>query len=173
MSRPKPTILLEITDKTGVGTKLFKDIALNPTTMAGLAVKTYDSDIFQNWVNTELIDGAKGINEASNVAIIDNKLSMDALNLAQKVYDFLNRIAVSRNTYKDWLETAYTAGNYIERTETPLFEGGMTQLIEFQEVVSNAGTEQEPSYIIGLCAITPMVDYCDIVTGKQIGRAHV
>ena len=164
---------------------LFKDIASNPTTMAGLAVKTYDSDVFQNWVNTELIEGVKGINEASSVAIVDNKLSMDALNLAQKVYDFLNRIAVSGNTYKDWLETAYTAGNYIERPETPLFEGGMTQLIEFQEVVSNAGTEQEPlgtlagrgvttqqrgdgeiymkisepSYIMGIVAITPMIDY--------------
>ena len=96
-----------------------------------------------------------------------------------------SRIAVSGNTYKDWLETAYTAGNYIERPETPLFEGGMTQLIEFQEVVSNAGTEQEPlgtlagrgvttqqrgdgeiymkisepSYIMGIIAITPMIDY--------------
>ena len=184
----KGDTVLEITDEsdtTGVGTSLFKDIAFNPTTMAGLAVKTYDSDVFQNWVNTELIDGSKGINEASSVAIVDNKLSMDALNLAQKVYDFLNRIAVSGNTYKDWLETAYTAGNYIERPETPLFEGGMTQLIEFQEVISNAGTEQEPlgtlagrgvttqqrgdgeiymkisepSYIIGIVAITPMIDY--------------
>ena len=69
---------------------------------------------------------------------------MDALNLAQKVYNMLNRIAVSGDTYKDWLETAYTAGNYTERPETPLFEGGMTQLIEFQEVISNSGTEQEP-----------------------------
>lgn len=184
----KGDTVLEITDEseaTGVGTSLFKDIASNPTTMAGLAVKTYDSDVFQNWVNTELIEGVQGINEASSVAIVDNKLSMDALNLAQKVYDFLNRIAVSGNTYKDWLETAYTAGNYIERPETPLFEGGMTQLIEFQEVVSNAGTEQEPlgtlagrgvttqqkgdgeiymkisepSYIIGIIAITPMIDY--------------
>ena len=44
--------------------------------MAGLAVKTYDSDVFQNWVNTELIEGPKGINEASSVAIVDNKLSV-------------------------------------------------------------------------------------------------
>ena len=70
-------------------------------TMAGLAVKTYDSDVFQNWVNTELIEGSQGINEASSVAIVNDKLSMDALNLAQKVYDFLNRVAVSGNTYKD------------------------------------------------------------------------
>ena len=80
----------------------------------------------------------------------------------------------------------FTTGNYIERPETPVFEGGMTQWIEFEEVISNSATEneplgalagrgkttqqkgsgrlhfkvQEPSYIIGLCAITPMVDYC-------------
>ena len=30
---------------------------------AGLLVKTYDSDVFQNWVNTEWIDGDNGINE--------------------------------------------------------------------------------------------------------------
>ena len=92
---------------------LFKDIASNPTTMAGLAVKTYDSDVFQNWVNTELIEGVQGINEASSVAIVDNKLSMDALNLAQKVYDFLNRIAVSGGTYRDWLETVYASGHHL------------------------------------------------------------
>ena len=94
-------------------------------------------------MNTELIEGVQGINEASSVAIVNDKLSMDALNLAQKVYDFLNRIAVSGNTYKDWLETAYTAGNYVERPETPLFEGGMTQLIEFQEVVSQSRYTRE------------------------------
>ena len=63
----KGDVALEITDeseKTGVGTSLFKDIASNPTTMAGLAVKTYDSDVFQNWVNTELIEGVKGINRS-------------------------------------------------------------------------------------------------------------
>ena len=95
-------------------------------------------------MNTELIDGAQGINEASSVAIIDNKLSMDALNLAQKVYDFLNRIAVSGGTYRDWLETVYASGKYLERCETPTFEGGTSQEIVFQEVVSNSATEDEP-----------------------------
>ena len=31
-------------------------------------------------------------------------------NLQQKVYNMLNRIAVSGGTYRDWLETVYTAG---------------------------------------------------------------
>ena len=52
---------------------------------------------------------------------------MDALNLSQKVYNFLNRIAVSGGTYRDWLETVYTGGNYMERCETPTFEGGVSQ----------------------------------------------
>jgi hypothetical protein len=97
----------------------------------------------------------------------------------------LNRIAISGGTYRDWLETVYTTGQYIERPETPVFEGGMTQYIEFDEVVSQSATEEEPlgtlagrgkntrqkgsgrihfkvsepSYIIGICAITPMIDY--------------
>ena len=57
--------------------------------------KTYDSDIYQNWVNTDWIDGSNGINEITAVNVADGKLTMDALNLAQKVYNMLNRIAIS------------------------------------------------------------------------------
>lgn len=150
-----------------------------------LAVKTYDSDIYQNWVNTDWIEGSNGINEITAVNVANGKLTMDALNLAQKVYNMLNRIAISGGTYRDWLETVYTTGQYIERPETPIFEGGMTQYIEFDEVVSQSATEEEPlgtlagrgkntrqkgsgrihfkvsepSYVIGICAITPMIDY--------------
>ena len=56
----------------------------------GLCLKTYNSDLYQNWINTEWIEGQNGINEASAVDVADGKLSMDALNLAQKVYNFLN-----------------------------------------------------------------------------------
>ena len=151
----------------------------------GLCLKTYNSDVYQNWINTEWIEGTDGINEASAVDVTDGKLSMDALNLAQKVYNFLNRIAVSGGTYRDWLETVYTGGNYMERCETPMFEGGVSQEIVFQEVISNsaAGDEPlgtlagrgvttgrqkgghirikvtEPCYIMCICSITPRIDY--------------
>lgn len=168
-----------------------------------LAVKTYDSDIYQNWVNTDWIDGTNGINEISAVNVADGKLTMDALNLAQKVYNMLNRIAISGGTYRDWLETVYTTGQYIERPESPIFEGGMTQYIEFDEVVSQAATEEEPlgtlagrgkntrqkgsgrihfkvsepSYVIGICAITPMIDYSqgndwDVMSLKTMDDLH-
>ncbi|UPW41696.1 major capsid protein [Peromfec virus RodF8_19] len=150
----------------------------------GLALKTYQSDIFNNWINTEWIDGDGGINEITAISVTDGSFTLDTLNLAQKVYNMLNRIAVSGGTYRDWIETVYT-NNYIERTETPTYEGGMSQEIVFQEVVSNSATENEPlgtlagrgvlsqnrkggklvvkchepSFLIGICSITPRIDY--------------
>ena len=99
----------------------------------------------------------------------------------------LNRIAISGGSYRDWIETVYTT-KYTPRPETPLFEGGMTQLIEFQEVISNTGTEQEPLGTLAGRGVTtqqrgdgeiymkisePSYIMVHIVTGKQIGRAHV
>ena len=65
--------------------------------LGGMLLKTYDSDIFNNWVRTDWIDGAGGITELTSIDIAanDGKLTMDALNLQQKVYNMLNRIAVS------------------------------------------------------------------------------
>lgn len=151
----------------------------------GLALKTYNSDLYQNWINTDWIEGVNGINEISSVDVSEGSLSIDALNLAQKVYNMLNRIAVSGGTYRDWLETVFTGGEYMERCETPIFEGGTSQEIVFQEVISNSATEQEPlgtlagrgittdkqrgghikvkvtepGYIMCICSITPRVDY--------------
>lgn len=171
---------------------MFDDLINSQTEkLGGMLLKTYDSDIFNNWVKTDWIDGAGGITEVTSIDITanDGKLTMDALNLQQKVYNMLNRIAVSGGTYRDWLETVYTAGKYLDRPETPVFIGGMTQYIEFDEVVSKSATEtefgnqplgdiaaigrggkptnsghvhyqcEEPGYIMGLMAITPMVDY--------------
>lgn len=173
-------------------TTFFEDIKNSQSNkLGGMLLKTYDSDIFNNWVQTDWIDGRGGIAEITSIDISanDGKLTMDALNLQQKVYNMLNRIAVSGGTYRDWLETVYTAGKYLDRPETPVFIGGMTQYIEFDEVISKSATEtefgiqplgdiaaigrggkpmnnghihyqcEEPGYIMGLMAITPMVDY--------------
>lgn len=168
--------------------KLFKDIregAVNK--LGGLILKTYDSDIFNNWVKTDWIDGENGISKVTALKPDeDGTITMDALNLQQKVYNMLNRIAVSGGTYRDWLETVYTAGRYLDRPETPVFQGGMSQMIEFDEVIATTGNTEgqvlgelagrgyarqpntsgklhfqveEPGYVMGLMAITPMVDY--------------
>jgi len=155
--------------------------------MGGLCLKTYQSDLYNNWVNKEWVDGDNGINAVTDVDVSGGKLNLDALNLAQKVYNMLNRIAISGGSYKDWIETVYTTDYYF-RAETPVYEGGMSTTIDFEAVVSNSastasGVEEplgslagrgfnqgkkggkilikcnEPCYIIGIASITPNVDY--------------
>ena len=155
--------------------------------MGGLCLKTHQSDLFNNWVNKEWVEGDNGINAVTDVDVKDGKLNLDALNLAQKVYNMLNRIAISGGSYKDWIETVYTTDYYF-RAETPVYEGGMSTTIDFEAVVSNSassasGVEEplgslagrgfnqgkkggkivikcnEPCYIIGIASITPNVDY--------------
>lgn len=167
---------------------LFTDIRkASKSKLGGLIIKTYDSDIFNNWVKTDWIDGENGISKVTALKPNeDGTITMDALNLQQKVYNMLNRIAVSGGTYRDWLETVYTAGRYLDRPETPVFQGGMSQMIEFDEVVATTSNNEgqalgelagrgyarqpnssgrlhfqveEPGYVMGLVAITPMVDY--------------
>ena len=179
-------IIQESTDKDVKN--IFNEIRkASKNKLGGLVLKTYDSDIFNNWVKTDWMDGENGISKVTALKPDeDGTITMDALNLQQKVYNMLNRIAVSGGTYRDWLETVYTAGRYLDRPETPVFQGGMSQMIEFDEVVATTGNAEgqvlgelagrgysrqpntsgrlhfqveEPGYVMGIVAITPMVDY--------------
>lgn len=159
------------------------------TSQCGLGVRTYLSDRFNNWLNTEWIDGSNGINEITSVDVTSGLLSMDALILQKKVYDMLNRIAVSGGSYRDWQEAVY--GVRVSRAaESPIYVGGYASEIVFDEVVStsafesgNTGQEplgslagrgretskrggknikircEEPSLIMILGSIVPRVDY--------------
>ncbi len=152
----------------------------------GLLLKTYQSDGNVNYINSEWIDGDNGIGGITKLTAVDTSsgsFSIDTLNLAEKVYDMLNRIAVSGGTYNDWVETVYTH-NLSFATETPVYIGGASAEIEFSPIVSTSATEgeplgtlagrgqinemrnghinvtiDEPSYIIGIASITPRVDY--------------
>lgn len=110
---------------------------------AGLGIKTYLSDRFNNWLSTEWLDGQNGINEITAVEVIDGKLSMDALILQKKTYDMLNRIAVSDGSYRSWEEAVY--GEKVDRIiESPVYVGGISNEIMFDEIVSNAASGAEP-----------------------------
>ena len=74
---------------------------------AGLGIKTYLSDRFNNWLSTEWIDGEGGIADITSVDVSDGMLKMDALILAKKIYDMMNRIAVSDGSYQSWQEVVY------------------------------------------------------------------
>jgi len=154
----------------------------------GLGLKTYQSDLFNNWISTEWIDGANGINEITAIDTSSGEFTINQLQINNKIYEMLNRIAVSGGSYDDWLNAVYTH----ERTrsqENPMYMGGLIKELGFQEVVSNAQAEvqetaqplgtlagrgvltnkkkggkirikvDEPSYIIGIVSLTPRIDY--------------
>lgn len=152
---------------------------------AGLAVKTYLSDRFNNWLNTEWIDGTTGgINSITAVDVSDGKLTMDALILQKKIFNMLNRVAITDGTYQAWREATYGIRSAM-LPESPIFCGGMQSEIAFDEIVSNSATDEEPlgtlagrgvatmyksgrglkikctepSMIMALGSITPRIDY--------------
>lgn len=160
---------------------------LNRYPLNGLVVKTYQSDMFNNWLDTEWIEGENGINQISAVSVTDGKFTIDTLNLANKVYDMLNRIAISGGTYQDWQDAVYT-GNTTKHCETPIYIGGMSSEVMFDEVISTAETVvddekqalgtlggrgklqgrkggkivakiKEPSFIMGIVSLTPRIMY--------------
>ena len=149
---------------------------------------------------------------------------MDALILQKKIFNMLNRVAITDGTYQAWREATYGIRS-ATLPESPIFCGGMQSEIAFDEIVSNSATDDEPlgtlagrgvatmyksgrglkikctepCMIMALGSITPRIDYSQgnkwwtrlesmddfhkptldaigfvhIVTGKQIGRAHV
>lgn len=157
-------------------------------TQEGLALKTYQSDLFNNWMDTEWIDGTNGINEITAISTVGDSFTVDAFILASKVYKMLNKIAVSGGSYDDWIEAVWDE----ERNKgvySPVYHGGLIKELAFQEVVSLSNTDvggeeqplgtlagkgimtkkhkggnvdinlKEPSYIMGIISITPRIEY--------------
>lgn len=155
----------------------------------GLAVKTYLSDVNNNWLNDEYITGENGVNAITAVQVDEEgKFTIDQLNLKNKLYNLLNRIAVTDGTYKAWLEAGYDE-EMLNVPSTPVYIGGYSRELVFQEVVSTAATTtqdgqqalgtlagrgqvvqkqngghievhvNEPSYISLMVSITPRIDY--------------
>lgn len=154
----------------------------------GLAVKTYLSDLFNNWLDTDWIDGAGGINELTRVDTSEGYFEIDTLNFAEKLYELLNKIVAAGNTYDDYLDAAYTSKRW-SRPEIPVYHGGLIKELVFQEVISNSessgdgGTQplgtlggrgvlsgkhkggsvsfkaNDIGYMMGMVHVTPRIDY--------------
>ncbi|MCM1042451.1 MAG: hypothetical protein NC396_08525 [Bacteroides sp.] len=158
-------------------------VSYNRYPQNGIVVKTFLSDIFNNYLKTETIVGSNGISEITAVDVSEGVLKMDALLLSQKVYNMMNQIAVAGGTYEDWQIAVYGV-EAITKCETPVYLGGMSGLIKFEEVVATAESSnvsigelagkgslvnqhgghitvklRESGYIIGLVSITPNIDY--------------
>ena len=108
----------------------------------GLGIKTYQSDLFNNWISTEWIDGDNGINAITAIDTTAGEFTLDTLNLANKVYNMLNRIAISGGSYDDWLNAVYTHER-AKSVENPVYHGSLIKELAFEEVVSSTDTEVE------------------------------
>lgn len=152
----------------------------------GLALKTYQSDLFNNWMKTEWIEGPNSIAAITAINTSDGSFKLDTLNLSYKVYEMLNRIAISGGSYDDWLEAQYSHER-MRITSSPVYHGGLIKELVFQEVVSNVESSNEesplgtlagkgvmadkhkggrvsirinePCYLMAIMSLTPRVDY--------------
>lgn len=154
------------------------------STMEGLAVKTYQSDIYNNYLDSEAISGTNGVNEVTKVGVDQNGFYINELNLKNKVYELLNAVNMDGGDYGSWIKTVYSHDANINDMSVK-YEGGLSKEIAFQEVVSTAGTDDEPlgslagrgaftgkhkgghvrvkvdeiSIVMAICSITPRINY--------------
>lgn len=150
----------------------------------GLLLKTYQSDLFNNWINTESIDGNNGVNEITRIDTSDGSFTIDTLNLTKKVYEMLSRIGASGGTYDDYLEVIYDHDRF-KNVDNPIYMGGLSKELVFEEVISQSQTADqplgtlagrgrmngkkkggkieikvdEPCVIMGIFSITPRISY--------------
>lgn len=152
--------------------------------LVGLVTKTYQADIFNNWLNIEEIDH---INQTTKISTAEGDFSVEALNFAYKMYQTMLRVQTAGSTYEDWQQAIWGIEG-VRRAETPIFIGGYQNEIAFDEVLSNADTEvngelqplgtiatrgsqqqskggrikfkaAEACIIMGIASITPRVNY--------------
>lgn len=150
----------------------------------GLGIKTYQSDLFNNWLNKEWLDGDNGVNQITALSTLSGEITIDEINLQTKIYNMLNRINASGGSYDDWLDAVYSHERP-KSIENPVYMGGLSRELVFDEVISNAASEDqplgtlagrgnlngkkkggrvkinvnEPSLILGIVSLTPRLDY--------------
>lgn len=147
--------------------------------MAGLALKTHLSDRFNAWLNTTTVNN---IINNTRVAVTNGAFTIDALRLANKVNEMMQRTLVMGGKWTDWLRSQY--GDAVRLAcEIPQWIGSKSGEIVFEDVVSTSETgsqplghlagrgksewksgkifwkAEEPGIIMGIFSITPRVDY--------------
>lgn len=123
--------------------------------LVGLMAKTYQADVFNAWLNSEFVDQ---ITANTSVTITNGKLEMNSLLMAEKLFNLQTDITIAGGTYKDWRKAMWG----VEATsgiETPIYLGGYSSEIIFDEVVANANSQN--------------ADGKDIPTGSLAGKGSL
>ena len=164
--------------------KTTEGITFNAFALNGLVTKTYQSDMYSNFLKSDYVEMIRSLTTIDAT----NGITQDDLILNEKIYELLNRILVSGATYQDWQDAVYGEGA-VRMCETPMYIGGMSAEVAFDEVVSMSATDiqgdnsplgtlagkgmdvkhkggknihvtmKEPGYIIGIVSLTPRISY--------------
>lgn len=113
------------------------------TDQCGLAIKTHLSDIFNNWLQTDWLDGNNGINDLTAIDTSSGSFTINEFIMDYKLFRMMNKVAISDGSYDAWQTAVYgMEGKVI--TESPIYCGGYSAEIAFDEVVSSSATSEEP-----------------------------
>lgn len=111
------------------------------STQEGLCIGTYQSDVFNNWLDNATINA---LNAKTKVKVDANgEFTIDTLNLTQKLYNYDQRIGVTDGTLDEWREMTYGEVGK-SKSLKPVYEGGLSKEIVFDMVVSTASTDEDP-----------------------------
>lgn len=112
---------------------------------AGLCLATYKADRWQTWLNEGWIEQA---NEISNVDTSSGNFGMNALAMSIRLWNFNNSLAATGGSYQDWL-TAVDGMETYGAPEMPVYRGGCSCNIHFDEVVSSSEYSDQPLGTLG------------------------
>lgn len=158
---------------------------LNQLPQNGIALRRHLNDMYHCWLDSDTV---KRIENSTSAAVQNGQMSIATLILAEKMYKQKNRIEMSGGTYEDWKEAVYGI-KQDHMSEMPMFIGGYSAEIVFDEVVSTSESTNpdgsinalgtmggrgtlngknggrfdmkftEDCYIMGIASIVPRVDY--------------
>lgn len=107
----------------------------------GICLGTYQSDVFNNWLDNATVNALNAKNKVKVDA--NGEFSIDMLNITQKLYNYDMRIGITDGTLEEWRELTY-GQKAVGKSLKPVYEGGLTKEIVFDQIVSTASTADEP-----------------------------
>jgi len=111
----------------------------------GLACKTYQSDLNNNWLDNEDITA---VNEATRISTTAGFFSINDFMMKEKLFDILNMVNVAGGSMEDWVEAVYDV-KASRKINNPIYEGGLSKELIFQAITSTAQTDTQPLATLG------------------------
>lgn len=112
---------------------------------SGLGLATYKADRWQTWLNSDWVEA---VNVMSSVDTTGGSFTMDALTVAKRIWTFYNDVTAGGGSYQDWL-TAVDGMEKSGASETPVYRGGFSCQVTFDEVISSSEAGDQPLGTLG------------------------